>query len=105
VDDDPQTVTTLIGRLSDDKFEVRQKATADLSKLGKLAEPALRQALTTQNDLEIRTRVQQILKDVTPDAPLPPSPSLLRLRVTILLEHAGTPETQRILQQLQQPRK
>lgn len=54
-------VADLIGRLDDESWPVRQKATADLKALGKGALPLLRKALEGKPSLEVRLRVNRIL--------------------------------------------
>ena len=47
--------------LDNDRFQVREKASNELARLGELAEPFLRQTLDRQPSLEVRRRVQLLL--------------------------------------------
>jgi dipeptidyl aminopeptidase/acylaminoacyl peptidase len=59
----------LIAELDDDDFDVRERATADLAKLGGAADAALRKALEGQPSAELKQRVQYLLdrKRAAPD--------------------------------------
>jgi RNA polymerase sigma factor (sigma-70 family) len=57
----PHRVARLIADLDADNFEVREKATLELGKLGKAAEPAVRQALDNPASLEARRRLERVL--------------------------------------------
>jgi hypothetical protein len=88
----------LIADLDDDDFEVRERASAELAKLGGSAEGALREALKGQPSAELRQRVQHLL-----DRPrsAEPSPDRLRQsRALELLERMDTPEARRLLEEL-----
>jgi HEAT repeat protein len=58
---DRDRVKTLIEQLGDDAFEVREKASAELTNLGLLAEPLLRQALKS-SDVEVVRRAEECLR-------------------------------------------
>ena len=51
----------LVADLGSDKFDVRQKATVELEKMGDAAAGALRKALASPLSLEARRRIEQIL--------------------------------------------
>jgi len=68
----------LIEKLGDDTFEVRQKAEADLLKMGGTIMPLLRQALKN-SDLEIRNRAQKVLTQLEMDKTVPLNPVIPRL--------------------------
>ena len=87
-----------IGDLDAGDFETREKAMAELEKLGALAEPALRHALENKPTLEQRRRIEPILARV--EAALPSGESLQALRAVRVLEHAATPEASRLLREL-----
>jgi len=53
----------LIGKLGDDSFDVREKASADLSHLGSTAEPFLREALKSR-DAEVVRRARDCLTNI-----------------------------------------
>jgi len=89
-----------IARLMDDldspHFEVRQQATAELKRLGDLAEPALREKLAHPPSLEARQRIEQLLEQVTVAGP----EGLRVLRAIEVLEQIGTPEAGQLLKTL-----
>jgi HEAT repeat protein len=68
----------LIEKLGDDSFDERQKAEADLKKMGPMIMPLLRAALKNQ-DLEIRTRAGKLLSALEADAKTPLSPTVAKL--------------------------
>ncbi len=84
--------------LDDPAFEVRQKASADLERLGELAEPAFRRALANKPTLEQRRRIEPMLTKV--ETALPSGASLQSLRAVRVLEHAATPEARQLLREL-----
>jgi WD40 repeat protein len=73
----PGQLDRLVAGLDSDKFVVREKATQELEALGRLVEPNLRQALQGKPSLEVRRRVEGLLRKLERQ---PLSPSLLRLR-------------------------
>jgi RNA polymerase sigma factor (sigma-70 family) len=91
----PQRLARLIADLDANDFEVREKATLELVRLGKAAEPAVRRALENPASLEARRRLERVL------APLqdrdPPGDTLRGLRVIEVLEQVGTPEAEAVL--------
>ena len=58
---DDKRIAALILALNDDQFEVREKAQADLERLGDLALPALHKALESDPPAETRRRAQELL--------------------------------------------
>ena len=59
--DEAARVGRLIAKLDDDDFEVRQKASAELAKLGPAAGPVLRKTLEGSPSAEARQRVEALL--------------------------------------------
>src|SRR5215472_976752 len=57
---DPKEVRDLIGRLGDDDFETREKASERLRQLGEAVVPALREA-TGSPDPEVRSRAADLI--------------------------------------------
>jgi hypothetical protein len=51
----------LIGKLGDDVYHVREQATRDLYKMGRLALPAVERALSTATDPEVKARCEWLL--------------------------------------------
>jgi hypothetical protein len=60
---DEAVLRDLIKKLGDDDFEVREKATKDLTALGPVAEPFLREALKS-GDAEVRVRAENCLHNI-----------------------------------------
>lgn len=85
----------LLTDLDSDSFAIREAAVKRLKELGPQAEPALRSALNDKPSLEQRRRIEDLLAA----APSPPSLEELRqLRALNVLEHIGTPEARRLLE-------
>jgi hypothetical protein len=76
---DTQRIARLVSDLADAKFAVREQATQELAKLGKFAEPALRQVLETRPTLDIRRRVERLLEQLD-GVEAAPYPDWLRAR-------------------------
>ncbi len=94
---EPQQIARLVADLDSDHFAVRQKATAELEKIERLAEPALRQALAGKPSLEVRRRVERLLSKLDPEK----SPERLQVRRAVeALEHINTPEAKKLLASL-----
>ena len=96
---DEKKLAQLIADLDDDSFEVREKATDDLEKLGKAAGATIRRALADNPTAEARMRLQKLLTRLSSEAPLNADQTrdLMALRV---LEMAGTPEARKALEAL-----
>jgi hypothetical protein len=92
--------------LDDDAFPVRQKAKAELARLGKTAEPALRQALTKSPSPEMRRSLEQLLKELDAKRQTPfegsfrSKESLHGVRAVEVLEQIGTAEARAVLETL-----
>jgi dipeptidyl aminopeptidase/acylaminoacyl peptidase len=97
---DEQRIARLIADLDDDKFARREKATAELEKLGLRAEPALRRTLEGEASAEARSRVKRLLERLGTLGEPPPAPELIRLRVVEALEANGTQEARQALAEL-----
>jgi hypothetical protein len=95
---DPKRVARLLADLGSDKFAVRQKATWELEELGELAAAALREQLGNNPALEVRQRIEALLRRL--EEPLT-SPGLVRgLRAVEVLERIGNAEARQQLQAL-----
>jgi hypothetical protein len=93
-------VRTWLANLDDDSFAVRQRANAELARLGPSADPALRQALATASSVEVQRRIERLLG---PRRATPLAPEARRgLEGLELLVEIGTPEARRALQDLSQ---
>jgi len=88
----------LIAQLDDDDFEVREKATAELIRIGAAAEAPLRKALEGKVTAEMRQRVQLVLDSLTKVESSPDE--IATLRALEVLEQLGTPEARAWLQEL-----
>lgn len=82
-------------RLASEDFETRQKAGEELEAFGRGAAPALRKALEKEQPLEVRRRVERLLRGWEK------STEVLRQRRAVLaLEQMGTPEARALLRKL-----
>jgi hypothetical protein len=95
---DRKQVERLLADLDRDDFAVREKAAAELVRLGRPAEPMLRRALKGELSAEVRHRVVSILDRLKAD--FPRSERLRVRRAVEALEHAATPEALKVLQGL-----
>jgi hypothetical protein len=95
----PQRLARLIADLDADRYEVREQATLALIKLGKAAEPAVRQALESPASLEARRRLERVL------APLEErglsGDALQTLRTVAVLEYIGNSEAETVLKKVE----
>jgi HEAT repeat protein len=64
---DPAHVAALVRDLDSDDFAVREKADKELRQMGSAAKPLLREALKQADSLEVRLRLERILRVVTPE--------------------------------------
>jgi RNA polymerase sigma factor (sigma-70 family) len=95
---DEKRLARLIAQLDDDDFEVREKATAELIKIGAAAEPALRKVLEGKVTVEVRQRAQMVLDSLAKVESNPDE--IATLRALEVLEQLGTPEARAWLQEL-----
>src|SRR5205807_1530086 len=79
--------------------KIRQQATIELEKLGKLAVRALRESLKEQLSVETRRRVEDLLDKATGRVGLT-GDRLRALRVVEALEKIGTPDARQVLERL-----
>ncbi|HEY7330694.1 MAG TPA: sigma-70 family RNA polymerase sigma factor [Gemmataceae bacterium] len=99
VEVDVKRLAQRIADLDDARFEVRDKASAELAKYGDLAEPALHRTLAAQPSLEVRRRIEAILEQLN----RPPSAEQLRLlRAVEVLERVLSREARTLLEELAQ---
>ncbi len=95
---DAKRIAQLVAELDSDDFEVREKASAELEKVGEPAAPALRKALEGTPSAELRSRADRLLerfsgKVVSPDF-------LRRERALEVAEHMGGREARALLEEL-----
>jgi hypothetical protein len=93
---DPQKLARWITDLDADAPEARDQAMAELKKLGRAAEPALRQAFKTAPSAEVHLRVEVLLEKL---AAVPPE-GVRGHRAIEALEHIGTPAARKALADL-----
>jgi hypothetical protein len=85
----------LLADLDANDFKKREAASTELALLGKLAEAALKRAWEKQPSLEVRRRVEAILKKL--DDRVSPA-ELHALRAVEVLELIGTPEARKVIE-------
>jgi HEAT repeat protein len=98
----------LIEKLGDDVFDERQKAEAELKKMGPMIMPLLKTALKHQ-DLEVKNRSQKLLTALESDSKTPLSPVVARLialrkpkgAVEAILAYVPFAEDESLLEELQ----
>jgi WD40 repeat protein len=93
-------IPQLIKDLDAAAFDVREKATAELEKLGGEAEPALRQLLADEPSPEARRRAASLLELAAAQAILLPPERLRALRALTLLERLATSKAHKVLKDL-----
>jgi WD40 repeat protein len=93
-----EQVARLLAELDSKSFAARQKATLELEKLGERAEAGLRQALEGKPSLEMRQRIEQVLRRVS--GKILDGDAVRNLRAVEVLEHVGSPEARQVLQAL-----
>jgi hypothetical protein len=96
---DAKKVEQWIKELDDNQFAVRDKASAELGRLGKAIEAQLRRALNQGTpSAEQRIRLLALLKKL--EGPALALDELRAARGAEILEHMGTPEARRLLAEL-----
>jgi len=88
-----QEISRWITDLGSEQFTVRQKATEALEKLGDVVEPALRMNLEAKPSLEVRQRIENLLRKIE-------QLTLRHLRAIEVLEHIGSVEAKGLLERL-----
>jgi hypothetical protein len=95
---DPARLKQLLADLDNNEFAVREQATVGLTKLGDVAEPALRQLLEQRPSLEVRKRAENLLERLERWRA---DPAILRqLRAVAVLEDIASVESRRLLELL-----
>jgi hypothetical protein len=98
---DQERIARMIADLDHDDFRTRERATADLSQLGKLADPMLRKTLAKSPSLEVQRRIERILQKIKGGVPWPQE-RLRLVRLIEVLEKTGTAEARQGLEKLVQ---
>ncbi len=88
----------MIRDLDSDEWPVREKASAELEKVGARAVPLLQKTLLRPPSLEVRKRVERLLRKLDPTEM--PAEELVALRGVQTLEYMGTPEARKLLERL-----
>jgi hypothetical protein len=95
---DVRAVGRLLDDLGSEEFEVRQRATSELEKLGPLVESLLRKRLAAAPALEVRRRLEMLLEALDSFAS---QPEQMRAdRAVEVLEHVGSAEARALLREL-----
>ncbi len=97
---DRQRIEQWVAQLDDEEFTVRDRATAELTRLGDLAGPALQEALDGKPSLEVRRRVEGILKAVRRQESAPDRLQTLRAVEVLADMSRNTAEARRLLRTL-----
>jgi hypothetical protein len=95
---DANSLARLVADLDSDLFESRERASRELEKLARLAEPALRRLLERPPSAEARHRALHLLEKT--EATHPSTERLCAVRATEVLERLGTPEARSLLTKL-----
>ena len=93
---DDRRVRQLVTDLDSDTFTVREKASAELTKMGASVDFVLRQALREKPSLEVRRRIEDVLTGSEADVVATRRWS----RVVLLLEWDGSPQAHDVLEAL-----
>jgi WD40 repeat protein len=94
---DPQRIRQWIADLDSNDFTVREAAVRQLSQAGTQVEPALRQTLADKPALEVRRRIEDLLRN---RLRTPSAQTLRILRAVAILERIGSAEARQVLQSL-----
>jgi WD40 repeat protein len=95
---DAKRIAKLVEDLDSDAFPARERASAELEKLGAAAVEALHKALKADPSHEVRRRVQQLLEKAQGGLHTPEH--LRALRMLELLEQIAAPDASRLLKAL-----
>jgi hypothetical protein len=95
---DPKQTLQLIADLDNSSFQVREKATHELERLGESAGSALQKALDQKPSIEASRRLRLVLDKLAESEKS--TERLREARATQVLEYIGTPEAQKILTEL-----
>jgi WD40 repeat protein len=95
---EPQRLAQLLADLDSERFTVRDRATTELERLGELAEPTLRKMLDEKPSLEVRTRLERLLKIA--ERHRQSAKWFQHLRTVELLEQMATPAARQLLNSL-----
>src|SRR5262249_4765508 len=92
---DGKRIGRWIEDLDSDDYPVRRKAVDELTRVGRLAEGSLREALAKKPSLEKHRRIQELLRKMEAEGAT--AEHLQALRGVELLERVGTAEARKVL--------
>ncbi len=95
---DEKRVNQLIAQLDDNDFQVREKASSELSALGERLVPMLKKALAANPPVEARKRLEELREKMT--STVLTGDRLRLVRSVEVLERIGTPEAKQLLRDL-----
>ncbi|MGE3804822.1 MAG: PQQ-binding-like beta-propeller repeat protein [Gemmataceae bacterium] len=97
-------IYALVDKLDDEDFEVRERASVELAKLGASAVSALEDMRRQPGSLEAQRRIDRLLDTIKERPPPPPlflqGDDLRNVRAVHLLERIGSPEARSLLERL-----
>jgi WD40 repeat protein len=96
---DPQVLRRLIADLDRDDFDVREKASTELARLGFSAGPALQRALEGKPSAEARRRLKELVRQL--EERMSGREKIRLIRTVEALERMGTADARKLLQDLQ----
>jgi hypothetical protein len=97
---DEKKLKQLIVDLDSDEFKKREAAMQELEKLGARAETALRNALAAGPGLEVKVRLERLLKGLGGEGKALTAAQQRDVRAVRVLELAGTPQARKLLETL-----
>jgi RNA polymerase sigma factor (sigma-70 family) len=97
-----EEMAALLADLDSPTFAKREAASKRLKELGLAAEPALRAKLDAGPTLELRRRIEALLKDLAQAPELPTPESVRDLRAVAALGRIDSPEARKVLQRVAQ---
>ncbi|MEK7270577.1 MAG: hypothetical protein AAB215_06495 [Planctomycetota bacterium] len=97
---DPENVRRLVAALDADDFAEREEAMKRLGAMGHAVEIPLRKTLEASPSPEAADRIRKLLSDLEISLPIPPGPTLAKMRAVQALERIGSPEALGILEEI-----
>jgi WD40 repeat protein len=93
-------ISQLIAELDDQLFAVRSQAAEELENLGELSRPDIVKAIESKPSLEVRQRLDDLLRSLDQRMGRPTPDELRQIRAVQVLEWLGTPESRQLLDEL-----
>src|SRR5262249_44575290 len=93
-------IAQLIAELDDGQFPVRAKAAEELEILGELVRPDVVKAIEGKPSLEVRQRLDTILRALDQRLGLPSPDELRQIRSVQVLEWLATPAARELIEEL-----